>query len=113
MPIGDTGAGESHPAIAIARTCIRAGMRGQCFGGVDGRDPCRPPGRKADRLCRLDFVILDEPGHRHRPFVAPPAGGEPWGRVRSAGGERAEVRLAFGIASSCPPRRVLASDRAC
>jgi len=56
-------------AIAIARSCIRAGSRGRFYNVVDlvnrleietrnGRQ-----GRIADQLTRMDFIILDELGY--------------------------------------------------
>jgi DNA replication protein DnaC len=76
--IGGTGTGKSHLAIAIARSCIRAGARGRFYNVVDlvnkleteartGRQ-----GKIADRLIRLDLVILDELGYL--PFAQ--AGGQ-------------------------------------
>lgn len=67
--IGGTGSGKSHLAIAIARSCIRAGARVRFFNVVDvvnrletearaGRQ-----GRIADHLTRLDLVVLDELGY--------------------------------------------------
>jgi len=67
--IGGTGTGKTHLAIAIARSCIRAGSRGRFYNVVDlvnrleaetrnGRQ-----GRIADHLSRMDFVILDELGY--------------------------------------------------
>ena len=67
--VGGTGTGKTHLAIAIARSCIRAGSRRRFFTTVDlvnrleaearsGRQ-----GRLADYLTRLDFVILDELGY--------------------------------------------------
>lgn len=67
--VGGTGTGKSHLAIAIARACIRGGARGRFFNTVDlvnrleaetrqGR-----PGRLADYLARLDFIVLDELGY--------------------------------------------------
>ena len=67
--VGGTGTGKTHLAIAIARSCIRAGARGRFYNVVDlvnkleaetrnGRQ-----GRLADHLTRLDFVILDELGY--------------------------------------------------
>ena len=67
--VGGTGTGKSHLAIAIARSCIRGGARGRFFNVVDlvnrleaetrgGRQ-----GRIADRLARLDLVVLDELGY--------------------------------------------------
>jgi DNA replication protein DnaC len=73
--IGGTGTGKTHLAIAIARTCIRAGARGRFYNVVDlvnrleteartGRQ-----GRLADCLTRDDFVILVELGYL--PFAQP------------------------------------------
>src|SRR3984957_15562141 len=67
--VGGTGTGKTHLAIAIARSCIRAGSRGRFFNTVDlvnrleaeGRSGRQ--GRLADYLTRLDFVILDELGY--------------------------------------------------
>jgi DNA replication protein DnaC len=67
--VGGTGTGKSHLAIAIARSCIRAGARARFYNVVDlvnrleaetrgGRQ-----GRIADHLARLDLVILDELGY--------------------------------------------------
>jgi DNA replication protein DnaC len=64
--IGGTGTGKSHIAIAIARSCIRAGRKARFFNVVDlvnrleaevktGRQ-----GRLADSLIRTDLVIMDE-----------------------------------------------------
>jgi len=60
---------DAHLAIAIARSCIRAGSRDRFFNTVDlvnrleaeGRSGRQ--GRVADYLTRLDFVILDELGY--------------------------------------------------
>ena len=67
--VGGTGTGKTHLAIAIARSCIRAGSRGRFFNTVDlvnrleadGR--AGRQGRLADYLTRLDFVVLDELGY--------------------------------------------------
>jgi DNA replication protein DnaC len=67
--VGGTGTGKTHLAIAIARSCIRAGARGRFYNVVDlvnrletearnGRQ-----GRIADHLTRLDFIVLDELGY--------------------------------------------------
>ena len=67
--VGGTGTGKTHLAIAIARSCIRAGARGRFYNVVDlvnrletearnGRQ-----GRLADQLTRMDFVIRDELGY--------------------------------------------------
>jgi DNA replication protein DnaC len=66
---GGTGSGKTHLAIAIARSCIRAGARGRFYNVVDlvnrleaesrnGRQ-----GRIADSLTRKDFAVLDELGY--------------------------------------------------
>jgi len=67
--VGGTGTGKTHLAIAIARACIRGGVRGRYFNVVDlvnrleaeGRTGRQ--GRMADYLCRMDFVVLDELGY--------------------------------------------------
>jgi DNA replication protein DnaC len=67
--VGGTGTGKTHLAIAIARSCIRAGSRGRFFNTVDlvnrleaeGRSGRQ--GRLADCLTRLDFIVLDELGY--------------------------------------------------
>ncbi len=67
--IGGTGTGKTHLAIAIARSCIRGGMRGRYFNVVDlvnkleAETRAGRPGRMADWLCRLDFIVLDELGY--------------------------------------------------
>jgi len=64
--VGGTGTGKTHLAIAIARSCIRAGSRGRFFITVDlvnrleAEARASRQGRLADYLTRLDFVILDE-----------------------------------------------------
>jgi len=64
--VGGTGTGKTHLAIAIARSCIRAGSRGRFFTTVDlvnqleAEGRAGHQGRLADYLTRLDFVILDE-----------------------------------------------------
>ena len=67
--IGGTGTGKTHLAIAIARSCIRGGMRGRYFNVVDlvnkleAETRAGRQGRMADYLCRLDFIVLDELGY--------------------------------------------------
>src|SRR3954471_15012401 len=67
--VGGTGTGKTHLAIAIARSCIRAGVRGRFYNVVDlvnrletetrnGRQ-----GRVPEHLTRMDFIILDELGY--------------------------------------------------
>jgi len=66
---GGTGSGKTHLAIAIARSCIRAGARGRFYNVVDlvnrleaesrnGRQ-----GRIADYLTRKSFAVPDELGY--------------------------------------------------
>jgi DNA replication protein DnaC len=63
------GSGKTHLAVGIARASIRGGARGRFFNVVDlvnrldGEARNGHQGRLADRLCRLDFVILDELGY--------------------------------------------------
>jgi len=67
--VGGTGTGKSHLAIAIARSCIRAGARGRFYDVVDlvnrleAETRAGRQGRIADHLARLDLVILDELGY--------------------------------------------------
>ncbi|HET7411067.1 MAG TPA: IS21-like element helper ATPase IstB [Pararhizobium sp.] len=67
--IGGTGTGKTHLAVAIARSCIRNGLRGRCFNVVDlvnkleAEARAGRQGRLNDRLCRMDFVLLDELGY--------------------------------------------------
>jgi DNA replication protein DnaC len=67
--IGGTGSGKSHLAIGIARNCIRGGAKARYFNVVDlvnkletevklGRQ-----GRIADRLTRVNLLVLDELGY--------------------------------------------------
>jgi DNA replication protein DnaC len=59
--VGGTGTGKTHLAIAIARSCIRAGSRGRFFNTVDlvnrleSEARANRQGRLADYLTRLDF----------------------------------------------------------
>src|SRR6202790_3874430 len=67
--VGGTGTGKSHLAIAIARSCIRSGVRGRFYNVVDLVNRLETEtrnarqGRIADHLTRMDFIILDELGY--------------------------------------------------
>ena len=67
--VGGTGTGKTHLAIAIARSCVRAGSRGRFFNVVDlvnrleGEARSGRQSRIADYLTRIGFVILDELGY--------------------------------------------------
>jgi DNA replication protein DnaC len=76
--VGGTGTGKTHLAVAIARSCIRAGARGRFFNVVDlvnkleAEARAGRQGRLADHLARLDLVVFDELGYL--PFAQ--AGGQ-------------------------------------
>ena len=67
--VGGTGTGKTHLAIAIARACIREWrprpllQRRRPGEPPRNRGPRRPPGRMADYLSRVDFIVLDELGY--------------------------------------------------
>ena len=67
--VGGTGTGKTHLAVAITRSCIRAGARARFYTVIDlvnrieAETRTGRPGRIADRLTRLDLVVLDELGY--------------------------------------------------
>ena len=67
--VGGTGTGKTHLAMAIARSCIRAGSRGRFFNTVDLVNRLEDEARRgkagalASQLSRLDLVVLDELGY--------------------------------------------------
>lgn len=67
--IGGTGTGKSHIAIGIARNIIRAGRKARFFNAVDlvnkleAETKLGRSGRVADRLMRVDLLVLDELGY--------------------------------------------------
>ena len=68
--VGGTGTGKTHLAIAIARACIRDGKLAAAsstsstlVNKLEAEARAERHGRMADRLARMDFVILDELGY--------------------------------------------------
>ena len=62
--IGGTGTGKTHLAVSIARACIRNGRCGRFFNvaelanKLDAEARTERQGRTADRISRLDLLIL-------------------------------------------------------
>ncbi len=98
--IGGTGTGKTHLALAIARSCIRARLRGRFFNTVDlvnrleAETRAGRQGRLADYLTRLDFVVLDELGYL--PFAQ--AGGQLLFHLISRLYERTSIILSTNLA---------------
>ena len=67
--VGGTGTGKSHIAIGITRALIRTGKKARFFNSVDLVNSLEAEaklgrgGRTADRLSRVDLVVLDELGY--------------------------------------------------
>jgi DNA replication protein DnaC len=67
--VGGTGTGKSHVAIGITRALIRSGRKARFFNTVDLVNTLEAEaklgrgGRTADRLSRVDLVVLDELGY--------------------------------------------------
>jgi DNA replication protein DnaC len=67
--IGGTGSGKSHLAIGITRNCIRGGAKARYFNVVDlvnkleAESKLGRQGRIADRLTRVNLLVLDELGY--------------------------------------------------
>jgi DNA replication protein DnaC len=67
--IGGTGTGKSHIAIGITRALIRQGRKARFFNTVDLVNSLEAEaklgrgGRTADKLGRVDLVVLDELGY--------------------------------------------------
>jgi len=67
--VGGTGTGKSHIAIGITRALIRTGRKARFFNSVDLVNSLEAEaklgrgGRTADRLSRVDLVVLDELGY--------------------------------------------------
>jgi len=69
VAVGGTGTGKSHIAIGVTRSCIRLGRKARYFNAVDlvnkleAEAKVGRTGRIADRLTRVDLVVIDELGY--------------------------------------------------
>ena len=67
--VGGTGTGKTHLALGITRSVIRSGKKARFFNVVDlvnrleGEVKLGRQGRIADRLSRVDLLVLDELGY--------------------------------------------------
>ena len=67
--IGGTGTGKTHLSIAITSHCIKEGRRGKFFSVIDLVNKLEQEkeqgktGALANRLLRVDFLVLDELGY--------------------------------------------------
>ena len=89
--VGGTGTGKTHLAIAIARSCIRAGSRGRFFNTVDLVNRLEAEGR-ASRQGRLaDYLSADL--NSSTSIIAPPSPAR--SRRRSLTGQQRPVLAQF------------------
>ncbi len=69
VPVGGTGTGKTHLAVAVARACIRRGFRGRFLNTVEPANLLEREhqegrqGRPADAMRRRDFMTVDELGY--------------------------------------------------